>query len=328
MAPEVLGRALAGLDPGPQDRVLVGFESADDGGAYLLDRDRALVQSVDFFTPVVDDPVQYGQIAAANALSDLYAMGARPLFALSVLGFPKTGIGEDVLHAILQGGASKLREAGVPVIGGHSVQDPEIKFGYAVTGEAVPERLFRNSGAKTGDWLLLSKPLGTGIITTAGKYQKAPAAVLEEAISWMVRLNRDIAQCLERYAVNAATDVTGYGLIGHAAEMARASGVTLQVSAPSVPLIDGLRELIELGMLPGGIETNRAYVGEDVDWGGTGVWMQQVLLDPQTSGGLLVSLDADEAKRLLEEGEQSGVFIRRIGEVVASKQSGLQISQD
>lgn len=295
--------------------VLVGYQTADDGGVYQLSEDMALVQSVDFFTPVVDDPFQYGQIAAANALSDIYAMGGEPRFALSIVGFPKKGLDQGILREIAQGGTEKLREAKVPVVGGHSVQDPEIKFGYCVTGTVRPGHFWTNAGARPGDALVLTKPIGTGIITTGVKFQKTSQDVLEAALKVMLTLNAAAARVASGFHIHAATDITGYGLIGHAFEMARASEVLMRLRADSIPLIGGTQDLAQMGMLPGGIESNRSYVGDALSWNSVQELTQQILLDPQTSGGLLLSLPQDEAAGLLQALEDTGHRAAAIGEV-------------
>jgi selenide, water dikinase len=294
---------------------MVGFENADDAGVYVLSEEQALVQTVDFFTPVVDDPDVYGQIAAANALSDVYAMGARPLFALSVVGFaPGGGVDEEVLASILRGGSRKMAEARVPVIGGHSVQDPEIKVGYCVTGTVDPRRVWKNAGARPGDVLFLTKPLGTGIITTGVKFGKTPPAVLDEAVAVMLELSAAAQEAVLDLAVHGATDVTGYGLVGHAFEMARASDATLLIEAAAVPIIEGTAELARKGMLPGGILSNEAYAGSAVAWGSVEAPLRQILLDPQTSGGLLLAVDASDADTAAS---RLGARARRIGRVLA-----------
>src|SRR5688572_2018056 len=228
------------------DRVLVDYRTADDAGVYKLDERRALVQTVDFFTPIVDDPFVYGQIAAANALSDVYAMGGRPLTALAIAGFPKT-LEHDIVARIFAGGLSKLREAGVALLGGHTVQDAEVKFGYAVTGEVDPERMLTNAGARPGDVLILTKAIGTGVIATAGKFERAVPGALDAAIASMTTLNKAAAEVLERQpagTVHACTDITGFGLIGHGSEMATGSGCTLEFDAGRVPLLEGALELV------------------------------------------------------------------------------------
>jgi selenide,water dikinase len=299
------------------DRVLVDYRTSDDAGVYRLDATRALVQTVDFFTPIVDDPYVYGQIAAANSLSDVYAMGGRPLTALAIAGFPKEA-DRSVLKQIFAGGLDKLREAGVALMGGHTVQDAEIKFGYAVTGEVDPSRIFANAGSRPGDVLILTKPIGTGIIATALKFGRAPAEVVEAAIRSMVTLNRaaaEVLQSLPAGTVHACTDITGFGLLGHASEMAVASGCTLQIEAARVPILPGARELVK-GNVPGGGRTNRQYFGEAADIGeGIDPDLADLLFDPQTSGGLLVSLDpavASQARALLGAADCPATDIGRV----------------
>ena len=315
MAPGVLHKALKDL-PGILDpNVLVGFETADDAGVYLIDEDTAVVQSTDFFTPIVDDPFVYGQIAAANALSDIYAMGTRPRFALSIVGFPEDVLEEEILHQILCGGAEKMREAGVAIIGGHSVKDSELKFGYVVTGLTHPDRLYRNQGLLPGDSLILTKPIGTGIIATAVKYGKCSEDTAQEAIRWMLTLNREAAAELSGFEVHAVTDITGFGLLGHAFEMAVASGVCLEIEGERVPLMNDVKALAKRGMLPGGIQANRDYLGDAVAWNRTSKRMQQILLDPQTSGGLLIGLPSGQGPGLLEKLANAGVAGHHIGTV-------------
>jgi len=309
----VLGAIPVSTDP----RVLIDFRTSDDAGVYRLDETRALVQTVDFFTPIVDDPAAYGRIAAANALSDVYAMGGRPLTALAVAAFPKD-VDRSVLSAILRGGLETLEQAGVALLGGHTVQDQEIKFGYAVTGEVDPSRVWSNAGARAGDVLILTKPIGTGVIATAIKFGRVSEEVASSAIASMCRLNRAAAEALGRLpagALHACTDVTGFGLVGHATEMAKGSGVTLAIDVAAVPLLDGALDLVD-GNTPGGGRTNLQHFASGVA-GGTGLDARriQLLYDPQTSGGLLASVAAPaaaDAVRLLAE---SGVGAQVIGAV-------------
>jgi len=318
----VLTRVLSQIEVQPNPNVLVGFDKADDAGVYLLNDQQALVQTIDFFTPVVDDAATYGRIAAANSLSDIYAMGAKPLVALSVLAFPIGIVEESSLVEVIQGGASKMNEAGVPVIGGHSVQDPEMKFGYAVTGIVHPEKLITNASARPGDSLVLTKPLGTGIITTGIKFGKTPGRVEDEAIGWMLRLN-DLGDCLHRHSIHAATDITGYGLLGHAWEMANASKVSLSIDADRVPIIEGTKSLVAEKMLPGGIEANRRFLGAQVVWNQTSDLLQQILLDPQTSGGLLISASQSDAEEICRISDNQGFSAWRIGEVTHRQEAGI-----
>ena len=305
------------------ERVLVDYRTADDAGVYRLDADRALVQTVDFFTPIVDDPFTYGRIAAANALSDVYAMGGRPLTALAVAGFPKE-LDVAILSAIFAGGLETLNEAGVSLLGGHTVQDQEIKFGYSVTGEVHPERIWRNAGAQAGDVLFLTKPLGTGIIATALKGGRAPDALVSAAVASLVRLNRAASDGLRQLpagAVHACTDITGFGLIGHACEVAAGSGVTLEIDAAAVPLIDGVLALVS-GNIPGGGRTNAAHFGPDLRVAAElDSDLVKLLHDPQTSGGLLVSVGSAHAAAAEAALTAADAATRRIGRVLPRQES-------
>jgi len=299
-------------------RVLIDYRTSDDAGVYRLDETRALVQTVDFFTPIVDDPFVYGQIAAANALSDVYAMGGRPLTALAIAGFPKDA-DRAVLQRIFAGGLDKLTEAGVALLGGHTVQDAEIKFGYAVTGEVDPARVLANAGARPGDALLLTKSIGTGIIATALKFGRAPEAAIDAAVRSMTTLNRAAAGALQQFSgdsVHACTDITGFGLVGHAFEMAAASGCSFEIEAGAVPLIEGARALVP-GNIPGGGRTNREHFGEHVRVAaGIDSDLVDLLYDPQTSGGLLVAIAASEAEALAAAFASAGVPAIRIGRAI------------
>lgn len=310
---------LSDLPVPADDRVVVDFQTADDAGVYRWAAGPALVQTVDFFTPIVDDPFVYGQIAAANAVSDIYAMGGRPLTALAIAGFPVSdGPDIDTVKAIFRGGYEKLREAGVTLLGGHTVQDPEIKFGYAVTGEIDPERVLRNVGARPGDELLLTKPLGTGVIATAIKFQRAPAEAVEAAIASMTTLNRAAAEVLRTSGngqVHACTDITGYGLLGHASEIAAASGCTLELRLADIPALAGARELASKN-LPGGGKANREHFGGRIVFTTPLDANDEALLyDPQTSGGLLIAVSADHAGRLAAHLAAAGAHAARIGRV-------------
>lgn len=283
---------------------------------YLWDGGPALVQTVDFFTPIVDDPYVYGQIAAANALSDVYAMGGRPMTALAIAGFPKSGLDSETIAEIFRGGFDKLREADVTLLGGHTVQDEEIKFGYAVTGAVDPGRVLTNSGAQPGDALILTKPLGTGVVGTAIKFGRANPAVVDAAVASMRTLNRAAAEALESVrGVHACTDITGFGLIGHAIELAEASQVTLNVRAEDVPVFDGVLEMSRKNK-SGGMENNREYFGDRVEISGeiSSAW-EDLLFDPQTSGGLLVAIDQLQVALALQVLAAAGVSAARIGSV-------------
>jgi len=313
----------------PDDRVLVDYRTADDAGVYKWPGGPALVQTVDFFTPVVDDPYTYGQIAAANALSDVYAMGGEPRTALAIAGIPKDGPGADVIRAIFRGGYDKLREAGAVLLGGHTVTDPELKFGYAVTGEVDPARILTNAGARVGDTVVLTKPLGTGIIATALKFGRASEHDVAQAVDSMRRLNREAAQVARRLppgVVSACTDITGFGLVGHASEMADASGVTLSIDAGTLPVLDGALALAAANT-PGGGRTNREHFGPRVDIAAqVSEPMRLVLFDPQTSGGLLLTIDGPATGHALGLLAEAGVPARPIGRVESRHPSGVLIS--
>lgn len=307
---------LSDIPPQTDDRVLIDFRTADDAGVFRWDGGSALVQTVDFFTPIVDDPYTYGEIAAANALSDIYAMGGRPLTALAIAAFPKEGLDTGVIRAIFHGGFGKLREAGVALLGGHTVQDPEIKFGYSVTGAIDPARVISNAGANPGDVLFLTKPIGTGLIATALKFDRVTATAAEAAVQSMRTLNRaaaDALQSLPAGAVHACTDITGFGLAGHASEMARASGVTIVLDASSVPIFSGVLALAAANK-SGGLGSNVDYFGGAVQIdSGVGPDLETVLFDPQTSGGLLIAVSPESAGLLASRLEAAGVTAHRIG---------------
>jgi selenide, water dikinase len=302
------------------DRVLVDFRTSDDAGVYRWEGGPALVQTVDFFTPIVDDPYIYGEIAAANALSDVYAMGGRPLTALAIAAIPKEGLEHDTIRAIFQGGFDKLREAGVSLLGGHTVQDPEIKFGYAVTGAIDPDRVLSNSGARPGDVLFLTKPLGTGVIATALKFDRVDPAVADAAIQSMRTLNRAASEAVQRLpkgAVHACTDVTGIGLIGHGSEMAAGSGVTFTVAAGSVPIFPGARAMASQNR-SGGMASNEEHFGPGVRIAvGVPLDLVSVLFDPQTSGGLLIAAAGECADQVSAALIAAGTPAWRIGEARA-----------
>ena len=280
------------------ENVLVGFDTADDAGVYQLTAELALVQTVDFFTPIVDDPFTFGAIAAANALSDVYAMGGRPISALTILAYPAKGDLED-LEEILKGGAEKMREADCAVVGGHSIADDEIKFGYAVTGTIHPARVKANAGARAGDALIFTKRLGTGVISTALKRGMARDGDVAASIASMLTLNRKACEAMLAYDVHGCTDVTGFGLIGHAREMALASGVTLEIEVDRLRFLDGALQYARLGAIPGGLKNNREYASCAVETvRDLPQEVEDLLYDPQTSGGLLITLPEADAAAL------------------------------
>lgn len=304
-------------------RVLVDFRTADDAGVYAWEGGPALVQTVDFFTPIVDDPYVYGEIAAANSVSDVYAMGGRPLTALAIAGFPEDLVDAETIGQVFRGGYDTLRRAGVALLGGHTVRDREIKFGYAVTGAVDPRRMWTNAGARAGDVLLLTKPLGTGIVGTAIKGGRAPADLVAQAVAGMRTLNRAAAEALAGFDVHACTDVTGFGLLGHASEMAASSGVSLSLTATAVPLLEGVTALVE-GNRPGGLASNRAHFGGGVDVAAAvPAAVADLLFDPQTSGGLLVALPAGQERQAREALAAAGVVGVLIGEVQPRVQTHL-----
>ena len=311
---------LSDLPTQTDPRVLIDFRTSDDAGVYAWEGGPALVQTVDFFTPIVDDPFMYGQIAAANALSDIYAMGGRPVTALAIAGFPDGLLDTDTIRQIFLGGLDKLREAGVALLGGHTVRDPEIKFGYAVTGAIDPERIFTNAGARAGDVLVLTKPLGTGIVGTAIKFDRAPGPAVRAAITSMTALNARAADVLGRFAadVHACTDITGFGLIGHATEMAAASSVTLDIRSGDLPVLEGVRDLASTNR-SGGMGSNREHfaAGTSLD-AGVDPALVDVAFDPQTSGGLLVAVAAGAADAILAAMTAVGAGAAVVGRVSAA----------
>jgi selenide,water dikinase len=291
---------LSGLEIPSDPNLIVGIETADDAGVYRLSDTLALVQTVDFFTPIVDDPFDYGRISALNSLNDVWAMGGVPLTALAVTCFPKKGVEFSILGEIMRGGLAVLKENNVALLGGHSVDNQQIMFGYAVTGTIDPRRVVTNRGARAGDALILTKPIGTGVISTGIKFGKAGDEAVSASLQTMLLAGREAGRMMSEAGANAATDVTGFALMGHAWEMARASGVTFEIDSASVPLIHGALELAAAGLLTSGDKTNRRYVGEDVLMSdGVSLELGSLLFDPQTAGGLLISVEEARAAKLL-----------------------------
>jgi len=291
---------LSGLHIPKHPNLLVGIETADDAGVYLLSEDLALVQTVDFFTPIVDDPYDYGRISALNSINDVWAMGGTPITALAVTCFPKKGLDFSILGEIMRGGLDVLIANNVALLGGHSVDDPQIMFGYAVTGTINPRQIITNRGARAGDALILTKPIGTGVVSTGIKFGKASAEVMQASLRTMLLAGREAAALMQEFGARGATDVTGFALLGHAWEMARGSEVTIEIEAARVPLITGAFELAAQGLLTSGDKSNRLYVGDDIE---IGIEVSQPLaslfFDPQTAGGLLISIPAARAEALL-----------------------------
>lgn len=311
----------------PDDRVLVDFRHADDAGVYRWEAGPALVQTVDFFTPIVDDPFQFGQIAAANALSDIYAMGGRPLTALNIAAFPSKTLPLSILGQILAGGADKCREAGCTIVGGHTIDDPEPKYGLAVTGVIHPRRAITNAAARPGDVLVLTKPIGTGIISTGIKRELADARTVEGAVRTMTALNRSGAEAAQAVGVSAGTDVTGFGLLGHLLGMCRGSGVGAILYARHVPILAGVADLMKQEAIPGGTRRNLESVRGRVSFGrGITEEHELVLADAQTSGGLLLSVPRERAGRLVERLRATHALAwAEIGEIVADRESRIRV---
>jgi selenide, water dikinase len=299
--------------------LLVGIETADDAGVYRLTPEIALIQTVDFFTPVVNDPYTFGQIAAANALSDVYAMGGRPLTALNIVCYPRKTVPQKVLQAILAGGLDKIHEAGALLVGGHSVDDIELKYGLSVTGVVHPDRVLTNGGAREGDQLILTKPLGTGVIATAMKGRVASPEAEAEAVTIMTALNRLPADCLESLTIHSVTDITGFGLLGHALEMAVASKVEITFYAHQIPLITAAREYAALGLVPGGSFANRNFCEKSLQVApGIDPVVVDLCSDAQTNGGLLLAVSPDQTKPLLDCLKGHGISANVIGEVTGA----------
>ncbi len=321
MNPKFLDNVLPRLTVWKNPRVLAGFETADDAGVYKLTEDCALIQTVDFFTPIVEDPYTYGAIAAANALSDVYAMGGKPISAVSIVAFPGGG-DPDLLLEVLQGGAEKMREAACSVIGGHSVSDEEVKFGYAVTGVAHPKRFWRNVGARPGDTLLLSKPIGTGVIATAAKRGGAASHDITASIASMLELNRAAAEALDGLNVHACTDVTGFGLLGHLKELSAGSEITAVVNVSAVPLLSGALAYSHEKAHASGLKNNREFASCAVEYGAKiDPDLDALLYDPQTSGGLLVAIDSDDSPEAMIRHRG----FHRIGKVVAREEKAIRL---
>ena len=298
-------------------KVLVGLDTSDDAAVYELTDDLAMIQTVDFFTPIVDDPYMFGQIAAANALSDVYAMGGIPKLALNIVGFPNC-LSPDVLSEIMKGGADKVMEAGAILIGGHSIQNDEPFYGLCVSGLIHPSKVLKNYGAKPGDVLILTKQIGTGIINTAAKVSLADSRAIQEATTVMASLNRKPKEVMDRFTVHACTDITGFGLLGHSLEMAEASKVSFLLHKKDIPFIKESLDYAEMGLVPAGAHENRKFQEGKVEFKGIGTAFQDILFDPQSSGGLLYSIPKEEKDAVLEAIEKAGLPTRFscIGEVV------------
>jgi selenide,water dikinase len=306
-------------------QLIVGIDTADDAGVYRLDNETALIQTVDFFTPIVDDPYLFGQIAAANSLSDVYAMGGKPLTVMNIIAFPVCSLDSDVLLAILQGGQSKIAEAGAVLVGGHTVNDTEPKYGLSVTGTVHPDKVWTNAGARVGDYLLLTKPLGTGILASAARAEMFPTGV-EAATQSMATLNRQAAELVTNFNISACTDITGFGLLGHLYEMASASKVEIEIRANAVPLLPDAAEAAQMGLIPGGAYANRDYLTKVSFAEAVPEWLRDICFDPQTSGGLLFSLPQAEADKALAAMQAAGITQAAIiGKVVSQGEGEIYV---
>jgi selenide,water dikinase len=324
MGPGDLAQVLRGLEAHTHPNLIVGLNPGDDAAVYLINERQALVQTLDFFPPIVDDPYTFGAIAAANSMSDVYAMGGEVILALNIVAFPDN-LDRAILTDILQGGADMVREAGGVIAGGHTVTDPEPKYGLCVTGMADPGQIMSKGGAKPGDRLVLTKPLGTGVITTAAKNDRAVPAHLQAAVEWMLRLNGPASRVLRHAGVKACTDITGFGLLGHASEMAEASSVMLRIEAQAVPVMDGVLEYVKAGQVPGGTGRNRIYLlSTDAEArvrveGNVQADLLTILLDPQTSGGLLAAVPAHGVADVRATLQAQGLPSWEIGEVLPGR---------
>lgn len=306
IGPGTLAGILESLPKFHDPNLMVGIETSDDGAIYKVSDEVALIQTLDFFTPVVDDPYTFGQVAAANALSDIYAMGGEPKVALNIVAWPNC-VNPKFLGEILRGGADKVLEAGAVLAGGHSIQDDEPKYGLSVTGFVRPDKVFKNCGARPGDVLILTKPLGTGIVNTAVKAEMASPEAQEEVIRVMTTLNKKAKQIIEKYEIHSCTDVTGFGLAGHSIEMAEGSGVTITIDMGRLPVQQAAIEYAQMGLIPAGAYRNRNFTEEKIDLGEVEEYMLDIFFDPQTSGGLLISVTPDIAEKIISEMKQEGM---------------------
>mgnify|MGYP003069762367 FL=1 len=329
IGPEVLADVLSQLPKNDNEKVgnlLVGLDTADDAAIYKLDDEKALIQTLDFFTPMVDDPYIFGQIAAANSLSDIYAMGGEPIVAMNIVCFPSCH-DMQVLAEILKGGFSKVKESGALLVGGHTVDDKEPKYGLSVSGLVHPDRVQANSTARPGDKLILTKPVGTGILSTAMKEDLVSKEVVDKVIETMVHLNKYAAMSVDKFEVHSITDITGFGLLGHAMEMAKASDVTIEINSKNVPILDGAIEMAEMGIVPSGAYNNMGYIQDDVMKDeSVPESIEDCLYDPQTSGGLLVAVRADQADDIVKDMLANGSIVAEvIGEVKEKYENGKYI---
>ena len=314
---------MGGLEIKSHPNLMVGLESPDDAGVYKLDAKTALIQTLDFLTPVTDSPYEFGQIAAANSLSDVYAMGGTPITVMNIVCFPGKDMDESVLSETLKGGLDKINESGATLVGGHTVDDPEFKYGLSVTGIVHPDKVLTNAAAQTGDSIVLTKPVGTGIMATAIKARVAKQENIKEAVKIMSMLNKDAVNVMSQFKINACTDVTGFGLAGHLLEMAKGSKKTIRLDTKKVPLLDNVLSFSKMGMIPGGVHKNRQFfkkliqIDENIDRA-----LLDLMFDPQTSGGLLISLEKSQSKAFIKKMETSGQKACIIGEILQDSDSG------
>lgn len=306
IGPGTLAGILESLPKFEDENLLVGIETSDDGAIYRVSDEVALIQTLDFFPPMVDDPYLFGQVAAANALSDIYAMGGEPKIALNIVAWPNC-VNPKFLGEILRGGADKVKESGAVLAGGHSIQDDVPKYGLSVTGFVHPDKIFKNCGARPGDVLILTKPLGTGIINTAVKAEMASEEAQKEVIRVMTTLNRKAKQVIQNYQVHSCTDVTGFGLAGHCIEMAEGSGVTIELKVKDLPVQKAAPEYAQMGLIPEGAYKNREFAGDKIELGDAAEYLQDIFFDPQTSGGLLVSVSPEDGEQIIKELEKAGI---------------------
>lgn len=317
IGPGTLAQVLGNLPKFNDENLIVGVETSDDAAIYKVSDDLALIQTLDFFTPVVDDPYLFGQIAAANSLSDVYAMGGEPKTALNIVGFPNC-LDPKILGRILEGGASKVLEAGAVLAGGHSIQDDEPKYGLSVTGFVHPDKIFKNYGSKEGDIIILTKQIGSGLINTAIKAEMAEKSQIDEVVTVMTSLNKKAKEVIENYPISACTDITGFGLLGHAMEMASSSNVTFEIDVKKVPYIEGALDMAKMGLVPAGAYKNKEYTQDDVDINNIEECYLDALYDPQTSGGILITLPESEVDKIMADFEKKNMDtkVAIIGRVV------------
>lgn len=328
IGPGTLAQVLGNLPKFHDENLIVGVETSDDAAIYKVSDDLALIQTLDFFTPIVDDPYLFGQIAAANSLSDVYAMGGEPKTALNIVGFPNC-LDPQILGKIMEGGASKVLEAGAVLAGGHSVQDDEPKYGLSVTGFVHPDKIFKNYGSNPGDVLILTKEIGSGLINTAIKAEMAEKEWIDEVVQVMTSLNKKGKEVIENYNISACTDITGFGLAGHAMEMAASSKVTFEIDVTKVPYLSGSLEMAKMGMVPGGTYANKDYIAHDVKMDNIEDFYIDALFDPQTSGGLLVSLPESELESIMKDFEKKNMDtkVAIIGRVVEKQEKSIILTK-